>query len=76
MMSGALVGVLGGPAGVLIGATGGGLLGSISDLNNAGVGIEFADMVANKMDSGTAAVLAEVDEYWTTPSVRFRRRAV
>ena len=67
MMSGALVGVLGGPAGVMLGAAGGGLLGSVSDLNNAGVGLEFADVVANRMESGTAAVVAEVDEYWTTP---------
>ena len=67
MMSGALVGVLGGPAGVVIGATGGGLLGSISDLGNTGVGLDFVDMVAKRMQPGTAAVVAEVDEYWTTP---------
>jgi uncharacterized membrane protein len=67
MLTGALVGVLAGPAGVAVGAAGGGMVGSMFDLANVGVGIEFVDLVGSKMKAGTAAILAEVEEYWTTP---------
>lgn len=77
MLTGALVGALVGPAvtvagaaavvGMAVGATGGGLLGSLADLDNIGVGLDFLELVGNRMDAGTAAVVSEVDEYWTTP---------
>lgn len=67
MLVGSIVGILGGPAGVALGATGGVLLGSISDLSNAGVGVDFVTAVSEKMDAGTVAVVAEVDEYWIAP---------
>ena len=67
MLTGGLIGILAGPAGVVLGAAGGGLLGSIADLTNAGVGMDFVEMVGNRMEPNTAAVLAEVDEYWTAP---------
>ena len=67
MLTGGLVGVLAGPAGVVLGATGGALIGSISDLSNAGVGADFVNVVGNKMDADTFAVLSEVDEYWMAP---------
>jgi uncharacterized membrane protein len=85
MLVGAMVGVIGGPAGVMLGTAGGALLGSISDLNNAGVGVEFLDLVGSKMEAGTVAVVSEVDEYWTAPlddkmeahgGTVFRRRRV
>jgi DNA repair exonuclease SbcCD ATPase subunit len=52
---------------MVLGATGGGLLGSLYDLDNLGVGLDFLDLVANKMEAGTVAVVSEVDEYWTAP---------
>jgi len=75
MLTGAMIGLLAGPAGASVGAAGGAamgaaggaLMGSMADLNNAGVGLDFIDMVGNKMDADTAAVIAEIDEYWTIP---------
>lgn len=81
MLTGALVGGLVGPAGAAAGAAagsavaagmalgmaGGGLIGSLVDVNDAGVGLDFLDMVGNKMDAGTVAIVTEIDEYWTTP---------
>ncbi|MFW2439680.1 MAG: DUF1269 domain-containing protein [Arenicellales bacterium] len=81
MLTGALVGALVGPAGaaagaaagsaaaagMAIGATSGGLLGSLVDVNNVGVGLDFLELVGDRMEAGTAAVVSEVDEYWTAP---------
>jgi len=67
MLTGGLVGVLAGPAGVAVGAAGGSLIGSMFDLANIGVGVEFVDLVGSKIKPGKAAVIAEIDEYWTTP---------
>ncbi len=67
MLTGGLIGAIAGPAGMLIGAAGGSILGSISDLNNVGVSLDFAEIVSARMESGTAAVVAELDEYWTAP---------
>jgi uncharacterized membrane protein len=64
---GALVGVLGGPAGVVVGMTAGMMLGSIGDLLNIGVGMDFVDEVSGQLAPGKAAVIAEVDEDWITP---------
>lgn len=67
MLLGGFIGALAGPAGLVLGATSGGLVGSLGDLDNVGVGLDFLEMVGNKMDAGTAAVVTEVDEYWTAP---------
>ncbi len=64
---GSLIGLLGGPAGLAIGATVGLLAGSASDLNKARVGGDFIDDVSKKLLPGKFAVLAEVQEDWTTP---------
>jgi uncharacterized membrane protein len=64
---GGLVGVIGGPLGVLAGATGGTIIGSLTDLFNFGVGADFIDKVANELAPGKAAIVAEIDETWTTP---------
>ncbi len=64
---GALVGVIGGPVGVLAGATGGTILGSLSDLINYGVGADFINKVAGELAPGKSAIVAEIDETWTTP---------
>ena len=64
---GSLIGLLGGPAGLAIGAVTGLFLGSTADLNNARVGVDFIDDVANKMTPGKFAIVAEIQEDWTTP---------
>jgi uncharacterized membrane protein len=64
---GALLGVIGGPVGVLVGAAGGTAFGSMVDLFNYGVGEDFVLKVSNEMGPGKTAVVAELDETWTTP---------
>jgi uncharacterized membrane protein len=64
---GGLVGLLGGPVGVAIGATSGLLLGSIADIGNARVGEDFVADVSNTLTPNKVAVIAEVEEGWTTP---------
>jgi uncharacterized membrane protein len=64
---GSLIGLLGGPVGLAIGATVGLLAGSAADLNNARIGSDFIDDVTRELLPGKFAVLAEVQEDWTTP---------
>lgn len=61
------MGLLGGPAGVAIGASLGTLTGMIFDLNESGIDIAFVDEVSKALIPGKAAVLADVDETWRTP---------
>jgi uncharacterized membrane protein len=67
LATGSLIGLLGGPAGVAVGAAAGTLGGSLSDLANAGVGADFLDEVAQYLQPGKAAVVAEVEEQWVIP---------
>jgi uncharacterized membrane protein len=67
MMTGALLGVLAGPEGVILGAAAGGMMGSVGDLINLGVGVDFLDEVSSKLEPGKTAVVAEVSESWVTP---------
>jgi uncharacterized membrane protein len=64
---GSLIGLLGGPAGMLIGAAAGMSAGAAADLTNAGVGADFLDDVAKALTPNKAAVVAEIEEEWTTP---------
>ncbi len=64
---GAIVGLIAGPVGVAVGAATGALTGSLFDLADAGVGDDFVDEVSVQLEPGTLAVVAEVDEEWTTP---------
>ncbi len=64
---GALVGILGGPAGMAIGATLGLTAGLTADVYNAGVGEDYLDDVAKALTPGKVAVVAEIEEDWTTP---------
>jgi uncharacterized membrane protein len=64
---GSLVGVLGGPVGVAAGAAAGMAAGSAIDLNNARVGADFIDDVQKVLLPPNVALIAEVDEDWTTP---------
>jgi len=64
---GALLGVLGGPAGVAIGATVGLGVGGAADVYNAGVGEDYFYDVEKALTPGKVAVVAEIEEDWTTP---------
>jgi uncharacterized membrane protein len=64
---GSVIGLLGGPAGVAIGFAAGALAGSMVDLNNARIGSDFIDDVNKSLSPNRVAVVAEIDEDWTTP---------
>jgi uncharacterized membrane protein len=64
---GALIGVLGGPVGLSLGAMAGALAGSFSDLQAAGVDVDFLDEVSATLAPGKCAVIADVSEEWETP---------
>lgn len=64
---GSLIGLLGGPAGVAIGAAAGFAGGSVFDVNNVRVGEDFIDDVTKTLTPDKVAVVAEIDETWTTP---------
>ena len=67
IVTGGLVGLLGGPAGVAVGAYIGGFGGVMYDLFKTGVSMDFVDEVSTAILPGTAAVIADVDETWVTP---------
>jgi uncharacterized membrane protein len=64
---GSLIGLLGGPAGLAIGATAGLTGGSIFDLHNARIGDDYIDDVTKALTTNKVAVVAQVEEDWTTP---------
>jgi uncharacterized membrane protein len=64
---GSLVGVLAGPAGVIVGGAGGTLAGSFFDLFNYGVGYDFISKVSREIGNGKTAIVAEIAESWMTP---------
>ena len=64
---GGLIGVIGGPVGLAAGATAGTLVGSLFDIVNYGVGEDFVMEVSQELAPGKTAVIAEIDETWTTP---------
>ena len=64
---GSLIGLLGGPVGLAIGATAGLAVGAAADLNNARIGEDFIDDVIKMLLPNRVAVVAEIEEDWTTP---------
>ena len=64
---GSLIGLLGGPAGLAIGASVGLLTGTVADTQNAGIDTEFVDDVSKGLVPGKFALVAEIQEDWTTP---------
>lgn len=64
---GALIGLLGGPVGAAIGAGSGLALGALFDVDNACVGEDFLDDVSKSLTPNKVAVVANVEEEWTTP---------
>jgi uncharacterized membrane protein len=64
---GALIGLLGGPVGAALGAAAGLAVGGTVDLDNARIGEDFIDDVREQLQPGKFAVVAEIQEDWTTP---------
>jgi uncharacterized membrane protein len=64
---GSLIGLVGGPYGVIFGATSGAVLGLVGDLYISGVSAEFVDEVSAKLPPGKYAVIADISEEWLTP---------
>jgi len=72
---GSLIGLLGGPVGLAIGATVGLLTGATADLHNARIGGDFVDDVTKVLLPSKYAVVAQIQEDWTTP-VDIRMEAI
>ena len=64
---GSLIGLLGGPVGLAIGAATGVIAGAAVDLNNVRVGQDFIEDVTKALGPNKVAVVAEIEEDWTTP---------
>jgi uncharacterized membrane protein len=64
---GALIGLLGGPTGLAIGAAVGFVTGGTVDLNKARIGNDFIDDVKHELLPNRFAVVADIQEDWTTP---------
>jgi uncharacterized membrane protein len=64
---GSLIGLLGGPVGMAVGAAAGLGGGMVADIHNARVGDDFLEDVRKELSPGKVAVVAEIDEDWTTP---------
>ena len=64
---GALIGLLGGPAGVAVGSAAGVMTGLLGDMYTAGVDEDFLTEVSTALTPGKWAVIAEMDEDWVTP---------
>lgn len=64
---GALVGLLGGPIGFGIGLATGAIVGGSVDLENVRIGKDFVEDVNKTLTPNKFALVAEIDENWTTP---------
>ena len=64
---GGVIGLLGGPAAGVVGATAGLSLGGAFDINNARIGEDFIDDVTKELRPNRFALVAEIDEDWTAP---------
>jgi len=64
---GGLIGLLGGPVGFAIGLATGAVVGGAVDLNNVRIGGDFIEDVNKVLTPNKFAVVAEIEEDWTTP---------
>jgi uncharacterized membrane protein len=68
MLTGGLIGLLGGPIGFAMGMGTGTLIGAAFDLTREGIDRDFVDDVsAQLVEPGKSAVIAEIDESWQVP---------
>ncbi|HEX2459846.1 MAG TPA: DUF1269 domain-containing protein [Vicinamibacterales bacterium] len=67
MLTGGLIGLLGGPVGAAVGLGTGTLIGAAFDLTKEGVDRDFVEDVGARLEPGKAAVIAEIDEQWQVP---------
>jgi uncharacterized membrane protein len=67
MVTGGLVGLLGGPVGAAVGFGAGTLIGAAFDLTQEGLDRDFVEDVGARLEPGKAAVIAEIDESWQVP---------
>jgi len=65
--TGSLIGLLGGPVGLAVGAVTGTLAGSMYDLAQAGIDSDFIDEVSLHLVPGRTAIVADLEEDWVTP---------
>jgi uncharacterized membrane protein len=64
---GSIIGLLGGPVGLAIGAAAGIVSGAVVDLNDVRIGNDFIDDVTKVLTPNKFALVAEIEEDWTTP---------
>jgi uncharacterized membrane protein len=64
---GAFIGLLGGLPGLAIGSAAGVVIGSLTDLDKVRVAADFIDDVSKELQPNRFAVVAEIQEDWTTP---------
>ena len=64
---GSLIGALFGPAGLVVGAAAGYGAGATADIDNARIGDDFIADVTKELLPNRVAVVAEIEEDWTTP---------
>jgi len=64
---GSLIGLLGGPVGVFLGASSGAIIGGFSDLYHAGVSADFLDDAASTLSPGKYALVADISEDYVVP---------
>jgi uncharacterized membrane protein len=67
MVTGGLVGLLGGPVGAAVGLGTGTLIGAAFDLTHEGLDRDFVEDAGARLEPGKAAVIAEIDEQWQVP---------
>jgi uncharacterized membrane protein len=67
MVTGGLIGVLGGPVGAAVGLGTGTMVGAAFDLTRAGVAREFVEDAGARLEPGKVGLIAEIDEDWQVP---------
>ncbi|HEX2832662.1 MAG TPA: DUF1269 domain-containing protein [Thermoanaerobaculia bacterium] len=64
---GGLIGLLAGPLGMAAGAVSGLTFGGIFDIAKLSISADFVEDVSKSLTANKVAVVAEIDEQWTTP---------
>ena len=67
LLTGSLIGLIGGPVGMAVGATAGMFGGLLYDSAHLGIDMDFIAEVADYLQPGKAALVAEVWEEWVLP---------